>query len=148
MKYSNLRMLTLATLLLAAMLAAGTAMARQIESLKGPRRTAARPSTEYRVHDVGNFWTAISNFGNYGEPNELLPSGEWPAGSGVYYIWEGRFWIGALVGGEALVSHAEYGNYELDPTDGTTFYFGTGPKSIQDGLSFFDDLNGSIGGHT
>ncbi|HEX04897.1 MAG TPA: hypothetical protein ENH10_07040, partial [Bacteroidetes bacterium] len=137
--------------LLACLLVAGTSFAKKIDDRgpgKGPRRTAARPSTEYRVHDVGNFWSAVSNFGNYGEPNELLPSGEWPGGSGVYYIWEGRLWVGALVGGEPLVSHADYGNYELDPTDGSTYYFGTGPKSIQDGLSHFDDLNSDIGGHT
>jgi len=137
--------------LLACLLAVGTTFAARIDMTgpgKGPRQTAARPSTEYRVHDVGNFWTAISNFGNYGEPNALLPSGEWPGGSGVYYIWEGRFWAAALVGGEPLCSHADYGNYELDPSDGSTFYFGTGPKSIQDGLAHFDDLNGDIGGHT
>ncbi len=142
---------TVLLVLLACLLAASSSFAARIDMTgpkKGPRRTAARPPTEYKVHDVGNFWTAVSNFGNYGEPNELLPSGEWPGGSGVYYIWEGRFWVGALVGGEPLVSHADYGNYELDPTDGSSFYFGTGPKSIQDGLSHFDDLNAEIGGHT
>ncbi|MCB2199115.1 hypothetical protein KQI63_06890 [bacterium] len=118
-------------------------------TIKGPSaQIAARPSTAYKVHDVGTMWTAVSNFGNYGEPNTLLPSGEWPAGSEVYYIWEGRFWLAAMIGGEPFVSHADYGNYELDPTDGSTFYFGTGPKSIQDGWSRYDDLNSDIGGHT
>lgn len=127
------------------------ATARNLPSadIKGPNaQFAARPSTAYKVHDVGTLWTAVSNFGNYGEPNYLLPSGEWPAGSEVYYIWEGRLWLAAMIGGEPYVSHADYGNYELDPTDGSTYYFGTGPKSIQDGWSRFDDENGSIGGHT
>lgn len=116
--------------------------------IKGPvRRPAARPALAQRVHDVGNVWTAFSNYGNYGDPNANLPSGEWPAGSGVYYIWEGRFWIGAMVGGEPLVSHADYGNYEFDPTDGSIFYFGNGPKAIQDGWVRFDDQT-DIEGHT
>jgi len=126
-------------------------LARVIDrpDIKGPRtEIAARPSTAYKVHDVGTFWTAVSNFGNYGEPNTLLPSGEWPAGSEVYYIWEGRLWLSAMIGGVPYSSHADYGNYELDPTDGSTYYFGTGPKSIQDGWSRFDDLNSGIGGHT
>jgi len=117
-------------------------------SIKGPvRELDARPPLAQRVHDVGNIWMAMSNYGNYGDPNSSLPSGEWPAGSEVYYIWEGRFWIAAMVGGEPLCSHADYGNYEFDPTDGSIFYFGGGPKSIQDGWVRFDDLK-SIQGHT
>jgi len=112
--------------------------------------TSARPEREYRVHNVGNIWSATSNFGNYGEPNATMPSGEWPSGSEVYYVWEGRFWMGALVGGEKLVSHADYGNYELDPAEGTTFGFGPtapNPKSVQDSYVIFDDLQ-EVGGHT
>lgn len=111
----------------------------------------ARPAKEYQVHNVGNIWSATSNFGNYGEPNAKMPSGEWPSGSEVYYIWEGRFWMGVNVGGEKLCSHADYGNYELEPTEGSTFGFGpTAPvpiKSTQDSYVTFDDLK-ETGGHT
>ncbi|MDP8287405.1 MAG: hypothetical protein RAP03_12075, partial [Candidatus Electryonea clarkiae] len=80
---------------------------------KGPVRTSsARPALAQRVHDVGTIWSAISNYGNYGDPNANLPSGEWPGGSEVFYIWEGRFWLAAMVGGEPLCSHADFGNYE------------------------------------
>ncbi len=115
---------------------------------KGPvRETSARPGPAYKVYDVGNLWTAISNFGNYGEPNDNLPSGEWPGGSSINYIWEGRFWVSALIGGEPLCSHADYGNYELDPTEGSFYYFGAGPKSIKDGWVRFDDMT-DYSGHT
>ena len=106
---------------------------------------SARPIKMYKVHNVGNIWTASSNFANYGEPNATLPSGEWPAGSEIYYVWEGRFWVGALVGGQMLCSHADYGNYEFEPTEGSTFYLGPG-RSIQDSYVIFDDLK-EIAGH-
>jgi len=138
-------LVALALLLVTIWSAAG--LADVIPSVKGPVQVTARPSTEYRVHDVGTLWSAVSNFGNYGEPNALMPSFEWPAGSEVYYCWEGRLWMAAMVGGEALCSHADYGNYELDPTDGSIFYHGTGPKSIQDAWSRFDDLT-DYEGHT
>lgn len=119
----------------------------------GERSAAARPQADYKVHDVGNLWSATSNFGNYGDPNAgttKRPSGEWPAGTQKYYIWEGRFWVGAIVGGGLLVSHADYGNYEFEPTEGTSFGIGSSvsnPKSIQDSYCTFDDLE-DIGGHT
>lgn len=127
------------------------AAVKQRNPIKGPTVTSARPTVLSKVHDVGNMWTTVFNNGVYGDPNSGdtgNPSGEWPAGSGVYYIWEGRFWIGARVGGQPLVSHADYGNYELFPSDGSTYYFGNGPKAIQDGLVEYDDLDASIGGHT
>ncbi|MDP8205055.1 MAG: hypothetical protein P9L92_00185 [Candidatus Electryonea clarkiae] len=115
---------------------------------KGPVRTSsARPALAQRVHDVGTIWSAISNYGNYGDPNANLPSGEWPGGSEVFYIWEGRFWLAAMVGGEPLCSHADFGNYEFDPTEGSSFYFGSGPKAIQDGWVTFDDMT-DYSGHT
>ncbi|MBL7190350.1 T9SS type A sorting domain-containing protein [bacterium] len=118
-----------------------------------PRSIAARPMADYRVHDVGNIWSATSNFGNYGDPNSgttKRPSGDWPAGTQVSYVWEGRFWVGAIVGGSYLVSHADYGNYEFEPTEGTAFLFDqtvTGAKSIQDSYVTYDDKE-DIGGHT
>jgi len=106
-----------------------------------------RPIKQYKVHNVGNIWSATSNFGNYGEPNFTLPSGEWPAGSEQYYIWEGRFWIGALVGGTMLCSHADYGDYEFLPTEGSVFTLDAG-KSIQDSWVTYDDNHSTMGSHT
>jgi hypothetical protein len=106
----------------------------------------ARPEFSAKVHNVGTLWNQVTNFGQYGDPNSATPSMEWPGGSEAYYLWEGRFWVGGLVNGEKLVTHADYGNYEWYPKDGTTFEWGAG-KSIQDGIVVYDDLYG-IAGHT
>ncbi len=148
---NSLRLRTLVAVTVALLLLSAPLIAAVLPGSGGPkgpvRETSARPNPTYKVHDVGNLWTAISNFGNYGEPNENLPSGEWPGGSSINYIWEGRFWIAALVGGEPLCSHADYGNYELDPTEGSYYYFGAGPKSILDGWVRYDDMT-DYSGHT
>ena len=124
------------------------AAVKEKSQLKGPVQIASRPASQAKVHNVGTLWNAITNSGVYGDPNNLNPTGEWPGGAEIYYIWEGRFWLGARIGGTPFVSHADYGNYELYPTDGSTFYFGSGPKSIQDAWVRYDDLDGSISGHT
>ena len=59
--------------------------------------------------------SAVSNFGNYGDPNSSMPSGEYPFGSDKYYLWEGRFWVGAVIDGDRHVTHADYGDYEWEP---------------------------------
>ena len=113
---------------------------------EGPHTMSTRPLKAYRVHNVGTMWSATSNFGNYGDPNSERPSGEWPGGSAQFYLWEGRFWVGAIVGGEPRVSHADYGNYEFEPCEGSTFSF-LGQKSILDSYVEFDDLT-EKSGHT
>jgi hypothetical protein len=114
----------------------------------GPvRQTEGNSANDkYMIMDVSNIWSAVSNFGNYGDPNSALPSGQWPAGSGNNYIWEGRFWVGALVQGKKRVSHADYGDYELHASDDDPFFKGAG-KSIQDSRVFYDDFAASSG-HT
>ena len=71
-----------------------------------------------KVHNIGKLWTAVSNYGVYGDPQvpDRFPSYEWPGGSGTHYNWEGRLWVGAIVSGDKYVSHADYGNYELHPS--------------------------------
>jgi len=64
-----------------------------------------RPEISYRVHKIGRVWSAVSNFGSYGDPSSELPSYDWPGGTGVYYLWEGRLWIGAELKGCYYVSH-------------------------------------------
>lgn len=107
----------------------------------GPvRGTLGDPTQDKNmVLDVANIWTAVSNFGRYGDPDANLPSGEWPAGSDNDYIWEGRFWVGALVQGKKRVSHADYGDYEFHASDDDPWFLGTG-KSILDSYVAFDDL--------
>ncbi|MFH0883057.1 MAG: hypothetical protein V2A56_08725 [bacterium] len=142
--------LMVAGVLLASSLGVASAEAavKSLNQVKGPAMTSARPGPQVHVHNVGTLWNAVTNIGVYGDPNNNYPSGEWPGGAGLNYIWEGRFWFGARVGGVARVSHADYGNYELKPVDGSVFYFGSGPKSIQDGYVQYDDTDAGIGGHT
>ncbi len=115
-----------------------------------------------KVHNIGKLWTATTNYGVYGDPEAPLrfPSYEWPGGSGTHYNWEGRFWVGAIVGGEKFVSHADYGDYELHPSQDEEWqpwiypaeddfllgWSGSNPKagrmkSLQDSYVVFDDLN-------
>jgi len=114
-----------------------------------------------KVHNIGKLWSATSNYGVYGDPEvpERYPSYEWPGGSGTHYNWEGRFWIGAIVGGEKWVSHADYGDYELHPNEDDEWqpwiypasddfllgWAGVNPvagrmKSLQDSYVVFDDF--------
>ena len=114
-----------------------------------------------KVHNIGKLWSAVGNYGVYGDPEvpKRFPSYEWPGGSGTHYQWEGRFWIGAIVGGEKWVSHADFGNYELHPSsddywqpwvypapdDFLLGWRGVNPvagrmKSLQDSYVVFDDF--------
>ncbi len=107
-----------------------------------------RPEDEYKVHNTGTLCTATSNFGNFGDPNvpEGLPSMEWPCGSGTHHLWEGRFWVSALVEGEKRSSHADFGNYEFHPSDGSSFDLPAYPsKSVEDSYTTYDDY---LGPHT
>ncbi|RJP77289.1 MAG: T9SS C-terminal target domain-containing protein [Candidatus Zixiibacteriota bacterium] len=107
---------------------------------------AGNPANDaYIAMDTANVITAISNFGNYGNPNAVLPSFEWPAGSNNDYLWEGRFWAGARLFGASHVSHADYGDYEWHPPDDDPFYLGPG-LSDQDFVTRFDDA-ASFGNH-
>ena len=103
------------------------------------QKTTDRPVKDFRVHQVGTLWNMVTNYGGYGDPNSANPSMDWPGGSETYYLWEGRFWIGAILGGEKLCSHADYGDYEFYPMEGSEFFFGPG-KAIQDHTVVFDDL--------
>jgi len=118
---------------------------RQVEEIPVLQKTTARPPTEGRVHNIGTLWNTVTNRGQVGHTEQATPSMEWPGGSEAHYLWEGRFWVGAIVDGEKYVSHADYGNYEWYPKEGSSFYFGAG-KSILDSYVEYDDMFG-IAGH-
>lgn len=84
------------------------------------------------VYQAGQMVSTVSNIASYGDPNSGEtgnPSGEWPAGSSMLYIWDGGFWAGAIVGdrSDTLTTRARYGNYDWlaspdtpgDPTPAT-----------------------------
>lgn len=81
-------------------------------------KTATIPNTQNRSHRVGNVWMTITNYGFFGSQfrqSQLVelegpfagmpaPSFEFPAGSGVNYLFQGALWFGAIVGIDTLVS--------------------------------------------
>jgi hypothetical protein len=97
-----------------------------------------RPPPDYKTYDIGEVWSIVSNFGSYGDPNSFFPSYDWPGGSRNYYLWEGRFWMGAVVQGDTLVSHAEFGFYEWSPSDSSIFLEDS-VRSEQDLACEYDD---------
>jgi hypothetical protein len=70
------------------------------------------PAREQKTHKVGNIWLTVSNFGFFGndEQSDLrgtdqwLPKCEFPAGSGVDYLFQGALWIGGVVENDTFVS--------------------------------------------
>jgi len=85
-------------------------------------KVAAIPNTQNCSHRVGNVWFTITNWGFFGSQfqqsqlkemyclsstvagGSLAPSFEFPAGTGVNYLFQGALWIGAIVGEDTLVS--------------------------------------------
>ncbi|MBS1261572.1 MAG: hypothetical protein MAG453_00897 [Calditrichaeota bacterium] len=90
---------------------------------------------------------AVSNHGAFGDWEQNLESAEYPAGSDKFYLWEGRFWAGAVVNGEHLVSHADYMDYEWEPEndDPVTYEIIGGDQLVSEFT--FDDLTPG-GSHT
>jgi len=62
------------------------------------------------VMNVGELHVNITNFGMIGSNAPATcswcdaPSAQWPAGSGVEYLWSAGLWVGGVVLGERLVS--------------------------------------------
>ncbi|MBM3329363.1 MAG: hypothetical protein FJY67_07830 [Calditrichaeota bacterium] len=109
-----------ATIIAVAVLLIGSAAApgaldkegEEPSSPKGPERIAlANPETQNRVHRVGNIWMNITNWGFFGNysiwgglgmddpeyPGTWAPQAEYPANSGVQYLFQGALWLGAMV---------------------------------------------------
>ncbi len=81
----------------------------------GPQdsETTQAPVYETRVHKYGNVRFSISNWGELGsqmgglydaETGSPAESYEFPAGSGIEYLFFGGLWLGAIVEGDTLVS--------------------------------------------
>jgi hypothetical protein len=73
------------------------------------------------VHNVGELQMNLTNFGVFGSyPNTGFamsesPSAQWPAGSGVEYLWSAGIWCGARVSGIARVSTTQFFTWEFRP---------------------------------
>ncbi len=66
------------------------------------------------VHNVGELHIHVSNWGMFGswpgagQTFSESPSAQWPAGSGVEYLFEAGLWVGAMKGGVPAVSTATH----------------------------------------
>jgi hypothetical protein len=89
------------------------------KNVAGPHRILVTDGST--VHDVGNLHHHVSNWGmigsmpGSGSTFSSAPSAEFPAGSGVEYLYAGGLWVGAVVGGVPKVSTAAY-EFEFRPT--------------------------------
>jgi hypothetical protein len=76
-------------------------------------KTAVVPNTTLAVHNVGNFYFSVTNWGFFGsqagdfsdpKTGQPAPGAEFPAGSKIDYLFQGALWISALVGIDTLTS--------------------------------------------
>ncbi len=96
--------------------------------LPGPVAKVA-VSDGHVVHNVGNIWQHVSNWGLIGSAPSLpttfsdSPSAMWPAASGNEYIWAAGLWVGGRVQGETLVSTAGFpGEFMPTPSPADTIH--------------------------
>ena len=116
----NIRVLTMAMVLL---VAASVATARMAEEGRPRNPNPAisgveSPHVTNRTHKVGNIAFTITNWGYIGSQargdrdpctNRSAESFEFPIGSGVEYLFQGSIWIGAIKGRDTLVSVGQDG---------------------------------------
>ena len=76
------------------------------------------------VHNVGNLQMHVCNWGCFGSypksnhPIQEAPSAQWPANSGVEYLWIAGLWVGAKRAGIPAVSTAAFDiEFQPDPLD-------------------------------
>jgi hypothetical protein len=96
-----------------------TSKATKKSGLMGPQRVLVLSGTT--VHNVGELQMHVGNWGQFGSwpgsglPFSEAPSAQWPAGSGVEYLFVAGLWVGAIKNGVPAVSTAAYA-FEFRPT--------------------------------
>ncbi|HDG67929.1 MAG TPA: hypothetical protein ENG11_02140, partial [candidate division Zixibacteria bacterium] len=94
------------------------------------RTSGIYPAQDEKTHQVGSLYLTVTNYGFFGsqrgddtptfciisdeeicgrDPGNCRPSAEYPGCSGIEYLFMGALWIGAVVGGDTLVSVGEDG---------------------------------------
>ncbi|HHS50727.1 MAG TPA: hypothetical protein ENN07_06380 [candidate division Zixibacteria bacterium] len=124
MKIKHLALTLVIALLMAAMAFADDA---PVKYRARQRPASMFVATDEKSHDVGQLHFTVSNWGFFGsqrghdDPRYCIiytegenagtcrPSAEYPGGSGIEYLFQGALWIGAVVGGDTLVSTGEDG---------------------------------------
>jgi len=97
-------------------------------------RTDATGIRALLVHDIGNVRMTLSNWGEQGNPDQTAGyfGFEFPLGSETDFLYSSGIWVGAIVGGEKLVSTGTDGDNgtnefapSLDPTTAPSGYVAT-----------------------
>ncbi len=79
---------------------------------KGPNRVLVTDGSN--VHNVGELQMHLGNWGAFGSlpgstnPFSEQPSAQWPAGSGIEYLYVAGLWVGALKSGVPAVTTSAY----------------------------------------
>lgn len=111
----------------------------------GDFRAFAAVNDAWWVLTTNEIWTTLSNFGEHGDANTVLPGYSWPGnapGQNVYYLWDGRVWLAAYVNGTKYVTHYDYGQKEFAPSEtnmGSGFAWIGPDKSFLDVEAHYDD---------
>jgi hypothetical protein len=89
-------------------------LASNPKGLEGPERVLVLDGSS--VHNVGELQMHLLNWGEWGsrprtaEPYSFAPSAQWPAGSGIEYLYSAGIWVGAIKNGIPAVSTSSYEN--------------------------------------
>ncbi len=111
--------------------------------------TSEIPFTTLAVHNVGNFFLSVTNWGFFGsqagdfkDPKTGLPApgAEFPAGSNIDYLFQGALWISAISGIDTLTSTGHDGWQHIAEMYPETFENGGDiiERSTRPGTEYFD----------
>jgi len=81
----------------------------------------------FHYHNVGNIWMRVSNYGFFGSGDDVVPqwpSLEYPAGSGIDYLYQGAVWFGAKKQRRNDLGQKLYWQNEAQTEIGTLNLFG------------------------
>lgn len=91
------RLLTVSIILALIILPALSALPVKNITVPPENTDLENPYISSRVHDAGNVWLTIQNWGSIGANQSPLPTCEFPAGTGSQYLFWGSLWMGAVV---------------------------------------------------
>jgi hypothetical protein len=114
------------------------------------KSTLSVPNTQQIVHDIGNIWLTVSNYGFFGNKTSSeydstaghagFISCQFPAHSNWDYLFQGALWIGAIATGDTLVSVGDDGwNWEIEMFPGFEDKDSIRIQSTREGTPYFSE---------
>lgn len=145
LKAKVLMLLLVAALVGTANMGLGAEKNKSAPKLGLPKVAADRPDQAFFNMIQNNLWSAVTNYGSVGDPNQSTtgrPSMQWPGGSESNYLYDGGLWAGTILGGQPAVTTYFYSPHtEWNTSVGYPgrFISGNQARSIEDNLVVFDD---------